>query len=107
MEDADKKDLGKETLFSQFNVVKNKTYTSHVMEYGNKQIRKLSVSEFQGKKKPSPIMLPKASDDAVPSQDVPIAIIRNKLERASDPKELNSLKAKLRRTLRNRLFLQE
>nr|XP_037284942.1 legumain-like [Rhipicephalus microplus] len=106
MEDADKKDLGKETLFSQFNVVKNKTYTSHVMEYGNKQIRKLSVSEFQGKKKPSPIMLPKASDDAVPSQYVPIAIIRNKLERASDPKELNSLKAKLRRTLRNRLFLK-
>ncbi|KAL1472717.1 hypothetical protein MTO96_022861 [Rhipicephalus appendiculatus] len=106
MEDSDKKDLKKETLFEQLNVVKKRTQASHVMEYGNMRIRNLSVSEFQGKKKASPRVLPEAPDDAVSSRDVPIAILRNKLGKASNPQEINFLKAKLRRALRNRLFLK-
>ncbi|KAH7962124.1 legumain [Rhipicephalus sanguineus] len=106
LEDSDKKDLQKETLLDQFNIVKKRTSASHVMQYGNLRIGNLSLSEFQGKKKTSPIVLPKAPDDAVSSRDVPIAILRNKLERASTPQEIKSLKDKLRRALRHRLFLK-
>uniref|UniRef100_L7M9F1 legumain n=1 Tax=Rhipicephalus pulchellus TaxID=72859 RepID=L7M9F1_RHIPC len=106
MEDSDKKDLKRETLFEQFSIVKKMTYASHVMEYGNLPMRNLSLSQFQGKKETSPIVLPKAPDDIVSSRDVPIAILRHKLGKASNPQEMNSLKAKLRRALSNRLFLK-
>ncbi|KAL1472716.1 hypothetical protein MTO96_022860 [Rhipicephalus appendiculatus] len=48
MEDSDKEDLHRETLIDQFNIVKMETNTSHVMEYGDLNIGKLSVSEFPG-----------------------------------------------------------
>ncbi|KAH7962127.1 hypothetical protein HPB52_014533 [Rhipicephalus sanguineus] len=107
MEDSDKEDLHKEKLFDQYKIVREETNTSHVMEYGDLSIGKLSVSEFQGEKEVKPVVLPKVPYDAVSSRDVPIAVLRRKLARASKPEEKKSLKQKLRQALRNRAFLKQ
>ncbi|KAH7965987.1 hypothetical protein HPB49_012498 [Dermacentor silvarum] len=107
MEDSDKEDLLKETLIDQFEIVKEETNTSHVMEYGDMSIGKLPVGEFQGEKDAKPIVLPKVPFDAVSSRDVPIAILRKKLAKAQDAQTKRSLKHKLRQAIRNRSFLKE
>uniref|UniRef100_A0A6M2CGW5 legumain n=1 Tax=Rhipicephalus microplus TaxID=6941 RepID=A0A6M2CGW5_RHIMP len=106
MEDSDKEDLHKETLIEQFNIVKEETNTSHVMEYVDLSIGKLSVSEFQGEKKAKPVVLPKVPYDAVSSRNVPIAILRKKLASAVKAHEKKSLKKKLFQALKNRSFLR-
>ncbi|XP_037285238.2 legumain [Rhipicephalus microplus] len=107
MEDSDKEDLHKEKLIDQFNIVREETNTSHVMEFGDLSIGKLSVSEFQGYKQAKPVVLPKVPYDAVSSRDVPIAVLRKKLARASNPDEKKSLKEELRHALSNRSFLKK
>ncbi|KAL1475608.1 hypothetical protein MTO96_037169 [Rhipicephalus appendiculatus] len=107
MEDSDKEDLHKEKLIDQFKIVREETNTSHVMEFGDMSIGKLSVSEFQGEKQAKPVVLPKVPYDAVSSRDVPIAVLRKKLARASKPDEKKLLKEKLRHALSNRSFLKE
>ncbi|CAN7942079.1 unnamed protein product [Ixodes hexagonus] len=107
MENSDSEDLHKETLLKQFKIVKSETSTSHVMEFGDLNIAQLKVSEFQGAKSAPPITLPKAPLDAVDSRDVPIAIVRKKLEKATDPQVKHELKHELDRMLRNRAFLKE
>ncbi|KAH7962930.1 legumain [Rhipicephalus sanguineus] len=107
MEDSDKEDLHKETLSDQFKIVKEETNTSHVMEYGDLSIGKLSVSEFQGAKEAKPVVLPKVPYDAVSNRDVPIAVLRKKLEKTSNPQEKKSVKEKLRQARNNRIFLKK
>ncbi|XP_075538494.1 legumain-like [Dermacentor variabilis] len=107
MEDSDKEDLHKETLIDQFRIVREETNTSHVMEYGDLNIGKLPVGEFQGEEDAKPIVLPKVPYDAVSSRDVPIAVLRKKLAKASDAQTKRSLKHKLQQALRNRSFLKE
>ncbi|XP_040073602.2 legumain [Ixodes scapularis] len=107
MEDSDREDLHKETLLKQFKIVRSETNTSHVMEFGDLKIANLKVSEFQGAKSPPPIVLPEAPLDAVDSRDVPIAIVRKKLQKATDPQIKLSLKHELDQMLRNRAFLKE
>jgi legumain len=51
MEDCDAEDLTVETLSHQFQVTKQETTTSHVMEYGDITIGNMHVSEFLGMKK--------------------------------------------------------
>ncbi len=50
--DSDKKDLNKETLESQYKVVKEETNTSTVCQFGTMDISKMTVSNFQGMKEP-------------------------------------------------------
>ncbi|KAH6939966.1 hypothetical protein HPB50_022996 [Hyalomma asiaticum] len=107
MEDSDKENLHIETLIDQFSIVKEETNTSHVMEYGDLNIGRLPVSEFQGEKDAKPVVLPKVPYDAVSSRDVPIAILRRKVAMASSSREKKSLKEKLRQALRNRSFLKQ
>uniref|UniRef100_A0A224YM96 legumain n=1 Tax=Rhipicephalus zambeziensis TaxID=60191 RepID=A0A224YM96_9ACAR len=107
MEHSDKKDLHRERLFDQFTMVRIETNSSHVMEFGDLSIGKLWVSEFQGAKKAIPVVLPKLAYDAVPSRDVPIAILRRKLAKAYNAHDKKSLKEKLRRALLNRSFLKK
>ena len=52
MEDSDVEDLSKETLFQQFTVTKQKTNTSHVMQYGD------LVCRANSRKKVSQNLLP-------------------------------------------------
>nr|BAF95090.1 2nd tick legumain [Haemaphysalis longicornis] len=107
MEDSDREDLHKETLLDQFQIVKNETTTSHVMEYGDLSIGKLSLSEFQGAKNAKPIVLPEVPCDPVSSRDVPIAVLRNKLKDASNPAARRSIKHRLQSALRKRYILQK
>ena len=81
MEDSDMEDLRKETLHKQFQLVKKRTNTSHVMQYGNKSISSMKVMQFQGiGKKAVPISLPPVEHhDLTPSPDVPLAIMKRKL----------------------------
>lgn len=58
MEDTDKEDISKESLDKQFKIVKKETNTSHVQEFGDMSIGKMSVSEFQGKAQPPKIFYP-------------------------------------------------
>ncbi|KAL1472719.1 hypothetical protein MTO96_022863 [Rhipicephalus appendiculatus] len=75
--------------------------------FGDLSIGKLWLSEFQGAKKAIPVVLPKLAYDAVPSRDVPIAILRRKLAKAYNANDKKSLKEKLRRALLNRSFLKK
>ncbi|XP_067242721.1 legumain [Chanodichthys erythropterus] len=90
MEDSDVEDLGKETLAKQFKIVKSKTNTSHVMQYGNKTLSHMKVAAFQGNSKgldkaPEPVSLPVISEhDLMSSPDVPLAIMKRKLAKSND-----------------------
>lgn len=87
MEDSDKEDLKLETLHKQFQIVKEETNTSHVMEYGDLKISNEDVADFQGgpsyQRAPAQI-LPKVPYDAVPSEEVPLAILYHRLAATKD-----------------------
>ncbi|KAA0718170.1 Legumain [Triplophysa tibetana] len=90
MEDSDVEDLGSETLAKQFKIVKTKTNTSHVMQYGNKTISHMKVVAFQGNNKggvkmAEPVSLPVITEhDLMSSPDVPLAIMKRKLMKTND-----------------------
>jgi len=93
MEDSDAEDIDKESLFTQFQVTKKNTNTSHVMQYGDLKLGQAhTVSEFQGdkqseKKSRSPIadyyngLLKR---DAVPTEEVRLSIVSRRLAAALD-----------------------
>ncbi|PRD26243.1 UNVERIFIED_CONTAM: Lgmn [Trichonephila clavipes] len=107
MEDSDKEVLTKETLQSQFKIVKKETTESHVQEYGDMSIAKMHVSEFQGRKKSEPIVVPKVEYDAVRSRDVPIEIVKRKYHKSNTVEDQTALLKKLNKMLRNRKFLAQ
>lgn len=92
MEDSDKADFSTETLEDQFKLVREETNTSHVQQFGDMTISTMAIGNFQGngeirhdnttKKNPSvPIT------DAIPSPDVPLHIMYNKLKDAQTSEE--------------------
>lgn len=94
MEDSDAEDLTTETLQKQFKIVKTRTNTSHVQQFGNKTISHMKVIKFQGaaKSDAQPIALPPISNaDLTPSPDVPLAILKRKMMAANDIKEARGL----------------
>lgn len=107
MEDSDREDLRKETLIDQFTIVRSETNTSHVEEYGDLHIGTMPVSQFQGRKMAEPIELPTVPLDAVDSRDVPVAILRKKMQAATDPHLKNALQSKLDDILANRRLAKE
>ncbi|KAI0229736.1 Legumain [Lamellibrachia satsuma] len=87
MEDSDAENLKNETLLEQYEIVKKETSTSHVHQYGEMSISGEPVGDFQGGKdfkSPKPMILPKVPMDAVPSGDVPMAILRHRLVDTND-----------------------
>ncbi|KAI7805789.1 legumain [Triplophysa rosa] len=90
MEDSDVEDLSTETLAKQFKIVKAKTNTSHVMQYGNKTLSHMKVVAFQGNNKGGvemgePVSLPVITEhDLMSSPDVPLAIMKRKLMKTND-----------------------
>lgn len=87
MEDSDTENLKSETLQNQYNVVKKGISASHVQEYGQMSLSNEPVGDFQGGKdyvSPKPVILPKIPMDAVPSGDVPLAILHHRLADTSD-----------------------
>jgi len=82
MEDSDKENLDVETLSKQFSITKDETNTSHVMEYGDLTISKMTVAEFQGNET-SKVKVPRSPRspllDAVPAHQVELEILKRKL----------------------------
>lgn len=89
MEDSDAEDITTETLTKQFQVTKQKTTESHVMQYGDLTLgSKDTVSQFQGSNATSrqSIVDPLAEQvnailkrDAVPMEEVRISILARRL----------------------------
>ncbi|KAM6133252.1 legumain isoform 2-T2 [Phoenicopterus ruber ruber] len=109
MEDSDMEDLRKETLHKQFQLVKKRTNTSHVMQYGNRSISSMKVMQFQGMgKKATPISLPPVEHyDLTPSPDVPLAIMKRKLMATNDIYEAKKIAGEMKTHLEVREFIQE
>ncbi|KAF4788653.1 Legumain [Turdus rufiventris] len=109
MEDSDMEDLRKETLHKQFQLVKKRTNTSHVMQYGNRSISSMKVMQFQGTgKKAMPISLPPVEHyDLTPSPDVPFAIMKRKLMATNDISEAKKIAAQMKAYLEVKEFIQE
>ncbi|CAM9583202.1 legumain [Lampetra fluviatilis] len=111
MEDSDSEDLYKETIHKQFKIVKEETNTSHVQQYGDKTISHMKLVEFQGDLEavpPPPLVLPPASvKDAVPSPDVPLAILEHRLNAARDPEVASRIFADIQTLLQTRKRMEE
>lgn len=93
MEDSDREDITRESLQKQFEVVRDLTNLSHVMEYGNLTMGKgFMVSEFQAESGYvyNPVIgLPSLlkKDDAVRTEDARMMTLQKRLE-----KETNMIK---------------
>jgi len=90
MHDSEVNDLTQETLVEQYEATKKATTESHVMQYGDLEMGQLKVADFQGSgskaNKISTTHVPPELD-AVPSGDVPLEILKRKLERADSLSE--------------------
>lgn len=96
MENSDKVDLTKESLLTQFKIVKRETNTSHVMQYGDLTFDSEDLDDYQGDGSGEGFgMLPELYKgqritDAVPAPDVHLNILQNQLRDAeSDDEKLN------------------
>ncbi|GFT84881.1 legumain [Nephila pilipes] len=105
MEDSDKKTLTNETLHQQFNVVKKETRSSNVQEFGDMSVSQLPVSEFQGRKESEPLVVPNVPMDLVRSDDVPMEILKRRLQMVHTPEEHIEISWKINKMHRNREFL--
>ncbi|RUS81743.1 hypothetical protein EGW08_010497, partial [Elysia chlorotica] len=86
MQDADRENLQQESLSDQYQVVKNETTSSHVMEYGDLSISELPVADFLGSSVSKSLYFtpernapPHPTLDSVPSQDVAQEILMMKI----------------------------
>lgn len=108
LEDSDgRSSLTHETLQQQFNIVLKETNTSHVMEFGDRSISRLHVSQFQGSKtnllngtNPKVPMI-----DAIPSGDVPLSILHKKLLKSNTENDRYLNRIKYDEMIRSRMFL--
>ncbi|XP_069772325.1 legumain isoform X2 [Narcine bancroftii] len=108
MEDSDQEDLRKESLHQQFKIVKKRTNTSHVQEYGNLTLSHMKLSAFQGSKKASASMNPPVDIvDAVPSPDVPLAILKRKYMSTNDLVAAQKLLSEINEHLERRRIIRE
>ena len=89
MEDTDNQNPAAETIQQQFKVVKEKTNTSHVQEFGDMQISKMVLAEFFGKKKDISFIPPPtvSKADAVPSEEVYMKLLQKKIEKSFTQEE--------------------
>lgn len=86
MENSDAVDLTKETLLKQFQIVKQETNTSHVMQYGDLDYDGDDLDEFQGDG--TGIVSGKSPEeyrgepitDAIPAPDVELNIVHHRLK---------------------------
>lgn len=107
MEDADKADLNKETVIEQYELVKSRTTMSHVQQYGDRSVGKLTLSNFLGYKKLKSVTHATVPRNPVPSRDVPVLILRQQMEMAGNSTTKNHLARKLQRLIRDRNFVME
>jgi len=101
--------MKKETLQVQFEKVKKLTNKSHVQEFGDLKIAQMTLSEFQAgvnyetpdKVGPvKPIVVP---TDAVPQEDVPLAILHKQLESEKSKLRQKKIQSKIRDEISRRM----
>ncbi|XP_056152453.1 legumain [Lampris incognitus] len=113
MEDSDMEDLTKETLLKQFKIVKSRTNTSHVHQFGNKTLAHMKVMAFQGNsmagaKPATPMTLqPIMNPDLIPSPDVPLAILKRKMMASNDIAAVRGLLMEINAHLKAREMMGE
>lgn len=116
MEDSDMEDLTKETLHRQYQLVKLRTNTSHVMQYGNKSIASMKLMQFQGTRHRAspPVSLPPVTHlDLTPGPDVPLEILKRKLKRVANSShganssQYRKFSAEIHRLLNARAILEK
>ncbi|CAF1101346.1 unnamed protein product [Adineta ricciae] len=116
MEDSDAEDISKESLFKQFQVTKQKTTESHVMQYGDLTLgAKHTVSEFQGatrngkQQSVSPVvdrMNTLLKRETTATVDVRISILSKRLaDLPANSEERLSIKRELAYTVRQRSII--
>jgi len=109
MQDSEKEDLAKETLFKQFSIVRKETTTSHVQEYGDLTIGKMKVAAFQGYGNRSVYRNNRISVsptiDAVSSGDVPLEILRRRLNSVNSQKESDEIQTQIHHLQKKRQHL--
>lgn len=96
MEDSDIENLNKESIHEQFKIVRQETNTSHVEQFGDMSITHEKVGMFQGLfDGVKPVSYPKRPSDAVPSEQVPLAILHHRLADASSRQEAMQLRREI------------
>ncbi|XP_068244237.1 legumain-like [Palaemon carinicauda] len=107
MENSDTSDLTTLTLGEQYQIIKECNLKSHSPWYGQPSMLDEVVGTFMGMgKKPNSFRQWHSKDDAVPSEDVPVAILRNKMNKANGEEKI-ALQAELNTLLKKREFVQE
>ncbi|PIO25224.1 hypothetical protein AB205_0208710, partial [Aquarana catesbeiana] len=110
MEDSDMEDLSQETLYKQYLLVKKRTHTSHVTQYGNRTISKMKVGQFQGSAKttaPPMTLEPIPNLDLTPSPEVPMAILKRKLMATNDAAEARDLLSRIKALQEAKALIEE
>lgn len=117
MEDSDAEQIDKESLFTQYQVSKKNTNTSHVMQYGDLNLGKShNVGEFQGDtaQPMKPIRNPIVDRynellkrDAVATADVRASIVARRLARSESAAEKAALQRELVQLLNDRSIISE
>jgi len=107
IEDSDSRiSLKAETLQQQFSLVLKETNTSHVREFGDRSIGRISLNQFQGSKKYNKTYEGKVEiRDAVPSGDVPLAIAQKRLLKYQNQEQRYLNHVKYEEIVRARDFL--
>ncbi|XP_072167952.1 legumain-like [Diadema setosum] len=105
MEDSDVEDLNKESLKTQFKIVKSETEKSHPQEYGNLTMSSEMLNQYQsgsGKKFVSGrLEKPKTTSqsilDRVPSREVEMIMLHRRLMKTTNPLDRDIILEKIAR----------
>jgi len=111
MQDSDKEDLNKETLQSQFDIVKKLTDLSNVMKYGSLELTSEVVGNFQGTKA-NPRQAhalhrnkrPSKPATSYPSRDIPLRTVEHQLKKATEPVKQQKLAKQLEKMKMKRSY---
>ncbi|KAI6212472.1 hypothetical protein M3Y94_00029300 [Aphelenchoides besseyi] len=110
LQDSDSKDLSKETLQSQYTIIKTKTNVSNVLQFGDLSISKEVVANFQGHSKSRSSSNSRHQPENFErwsSREVPLKSLESQLKRASDPVKRVKLARELELMKMKRKYLDE
>ncbi|VDM91911.1 unnamed protein product [Onchocerca ochengi] len=100
--DSEKEDLNRETLASQFRIVKKETNLSHVMHYGDLRIGQDYVAYYLGDKKANVtnsynnlIKVENEASIAWPSREIHLRMLKKRLDEAETESERKTLQYKI------------
>lgn len=110
MEDSDSVDLNQQTLEEQWKIAKRLTINSTVCHFGDLDIAKQPVANFQGHKKPAELSSSATEDfehyESWPVVEIPLRILESKLMR-SEEKDRPELIAQIKLLKEKRELLAE